>query len=209
MKYLFLTLLLTLSGLLCFAQSFEGEIVYNNTYKSKMPSLTDEKFTAMMGTTQNYYIKDGAYRSETNGTLVQWQIYINPENRLYSKSHNSETVIWNDGAENDDEVISSQLNKGVIELLGYKCDELILNCKSGVQKYYFTSKLPVDYKLFEKHKFGNFAFYLSMAHAIPLKMIVETAQYAVESTATQIKPMKLDNTMFKLPAGVHTAKNPN
>ena len=30
----------------------------------------------MPGTTQEYYIKGGNYKSVTNGTLVQWQLYI-------------------------------------------------------------------------------------------------------------------------------------
>ncbi len=69
--------------------------------------------------------------------------------------------MWNDGAVNPDSVLKTELNKEVVDILGYKCDELILTCKSGVQKYYFNSKLQIDPKLFENHKFGNWYQYLS------------------------------------------------
>jgi hypothetical protein len=121
---------------------------------------------------------------------------------------NSETILWNDGSVNDDEVLSSTLNKAVSDVLGYKCDELILNCKSGIQKYYFNSKLSVDTKLYANHKYGNWYDYLSKTNALPLKMIVDNAQFSMESVAVEIKPMVLDAKLFQLPADAKTAKSP-
>ena len=166
------------------------------------------QFTTMMGNTLNYYIKGGDYKSEMNGTMMQWQLYINADNKLYSKMSNSEAVLWNDGAVNADEVISTELHKAVIDILGYKCDELVLTCKSGVQKYYFTSKVPVDSKLYVNHQFGNWYTVLSKTNAIPLKMTIDNAQFYIESTATEIKPGKLDAAMFTLPAGAALQKSP-
>jgi hypothetical protein len=148
-------LIATLLTIASFGQSFEGKIIYKNTYKSKLPNLTDEQFTSMLGTTQTYFIKGGDYKSETNGTFVLWQLYVNKDNKLYNKMANSETLLWNDGAINSDTVLKAEFNKGVTEIVGYKCDELILTCKSGIQKYYFNSKLSVDPTVFLNHKFGN------------------------------------------------------
>ena len=173
-----------------------------------MPNVSDTQFTTMMGNIQNYYLKGGNYKSEMNGTLLQWQLYINADNKLYSKMSNSEAVFWNDGAVNADEVISSELHKAVIDILGCKCDELVLTCKSGVQKYYFSSKVPVDSKLFINHQFGNWYTVLSKTNAIPLKMTVDNAQFYIESTATEIKPGQLDAAMFTLPAGAALQKSP-
>jgi len=96
----------------------------------------------------------------------------------------------------------------VTEVLGYKCDEVILTCKSGVQKYYFNSKLSVDTKLFVNHKFGNWFDYLSKSNSLPLKSVIETAQFTIESIATEVKPMKLDTKTFELPAEIKTDKSP-
>ena len=201
-------LLATLISICSFGQNFEGKIVYANSYKSKMPSVTDQQFTTMMGSTQDYFIKSGDYKSVANGSFFQWQLYVNKDNKLYSKMANSETLLWNDGSENKDEIIKTELNKGVTEILGFKCDELILTCKSGTQKYYFNSKLSVDTKLFINHKFGNWYDYLLKANALPLKTIVDNAQFTLESVATEVKEMKLDNTLFNLPANVQITKSP-
>lgn len=198
-----LTTILTTYG-----QEFEGKVVYKNDYKSKIPNATSEQFNSMMGTTLEYLIKGGNYKSTTNGTLFQWQLYINKDNKLYNKMTNSPAILWNDGAVNPDEVIKAEINKGVTDVLGQKCDELVLTCKSGVQKYYFNSKLGVDPKLFEKHKFGNWSEVISRTHSLPLKMIIDSPQYTIESIATEIVPMKLDDKIFQLPADSKIEKSP-
>jgi hypothetical protein len=201
-------LCLFLSTISAISQTFEGKITYSNTFKTKNTKITDQQWAAMLGSNQEYFIKDGDYKSITNGTFVQWQQYINAENRLYIKMANTETLLWNDGNIQGDEVLKVEVNKKVTEILGYKCDEVILTCKSGIQKYYFNSKLAVNTKLFANHKFGNWFDYLSKSNALPLKSIIDTAQFTMESIATEVKPTKLDPKMFELPAGVKTEKSP-
>jgi hypothetical protein len=138
---------------------------------------------------------------------VLWQLYIN-DNKLYTKMANSEAVLWNDGATNDDQVISAEIHKDAATILDYKCDELVLTCKSGVHKYYFTSKLPVDTKLYANHQFGNWYAYLQKTNAVPLKMIIDNAQFTMESVATDVKSVKLDKVLFMLPANTKTTKSP-
>ncbi len=207
MKKAFIFLLTLFASSAIFGQAFEGKIVYQNTFKSKAANITDQQLSSMIGSRQEYYIKKGNYKSVTNGTYVQWQLYINADNKLYNKMSNSETILWNDGSANADEVMSSLLTKGVAEILGYKCDELILTCKSGIQKYYFSSKLSVDTKLYANHKYGNWYDYLLKANALPLKTIVENAQFTMESIATEIKLAQLDDKLFALPVDAKTAKS--
>jgi hypothetical protein len=201
-----LFILFTLA-ILCRAQNFEGIVVYQNTYKSKMPGATDEQFTKMMGDKEEYYIKNGNYKLITNGSLAQWELYLNNENRLYSKLSNSETVFWNDAGENDDSVILFSMNKEITEVLGYKCDEVSLLCKNGTERYYFNSSLHVDAKLFAKHKYGNWNEYLKKANAVPLKIIINNPQYTLESIATEVKKLPLEDNLFQLPDNSKTEKS--
>lgn len=191
-----------------FGQNFEGKIVYTNSIKSKLPNVTDQQFTSMLGSKQEYFIKDGDYKSVTNGSFAQWQLYINKDNKLYNKLANSEALLWNDGATNSDEVLKSELHKDVTEILGYKCDELILTCKSGVQKYYFNSKLSVDPKKFENHKYGNWYEYILLTKSLPLKAIIENAQFILENVAIEVIPMKLEKSFFELPENIKSMKSP-
>jgi hypothetical protein len=208
MKRALITLSLIFSTFIAFAQNFEGKVVYHNSYKSKSPTLTDAQLTRIMGDTQNWYIKNGEYKSDVNGIYIKWQLYANAENKLYTKLGNTDTVYYNDAAQGESEIRNIQLNKNVADILGYKCDELILTTKSGTQRYYFSSKLPINSKLFLNHKFGDWYAYLIKANAVPLKTIIDTPQFALESVATEITPMKLEQSFFTLPAGTKTSKNP-
>lgn len=207
MKHL-LTILITVISVTVFGQTFEGKITYQNSYTSKLPNVQDQQFNSMMGTTQEYIIKVGDYKSSSNGTLFQWQLYINKDNKLYNKMSNSETIFWNEGDTNPDSIINIEINKGVTEILGYKCDEVILTCKSGVQKYYFNQKVAVDISLFKNHLYGNWYEFLKVSKSLPLKSIIETEQFTMVSVATNIKEMKLDNKEFQLPENAKTAKSP-
>ena len=137
-------LMMLMSFTIMQAQTFEGKITYQNTYTSKIPNATSEQFNMMMGTTQEYYIKDGNYKSSTNGTFSQWQLYVPTENRLYNKMAISDTLLWNDGNSNPDEVVSYEIKKNQAEILGYKCDALIVQTKTGKATYYFSKKIKID-----------------------------------------------------------------
>jgi hypothetical protein len=120
----------------------------------------------------------------------------------------SDVILWNDGTQYNDTVLSVELNKDAAEILGYRCDELILTCQSGIQKYYFNSKLGVDVSLFTKHLYGNWYDYLKLAKALPLKSVVDTEQFSFTSLATEVKAMKIDDGELKLPPNAKTAKSP-
>ncbi|HTB25903.1 MAG TPA: hypothetical protein VK711_11050, partial [Puia sp.] len=199
MKLVYGLLFSLLISLTVFGQGFEGEIIYQNTYKSKNPTITDDRLTSLMGSTEEYFIKGAAYKSVLNGKLLEWQLYIPSENKLYTKMSNNVSPISNDAGTNDDSVISFVLNKEVTDILGYKCDELIFTSKSGTEKYYFSSKLSIDPANYVNHKFGNWYMYVSMAKAIPLKIEVENPQFSLIYIATQVKPLKLDDSLFRLP----------
>lgn len=206
-KTMFCFLALFSTGVI-FGQSFEGKITYRNSYKSKNEKIPDQQWATLMGSTEEYFIKGGSYKSLFNGTLVQWQLYNNGENRLYNKLSNSETILWSDAGANSDSVLKVELNKGVAEILGYRCDELILTCRSGVQKFYYSPKIGVDPSLYARHTLMNWSYYLLQAHALPLKTIVSGEQFELEQTAVAISPARLDNTIFRLPEGTKTVKSP-
>lgn len=191
-----------------FAQNFEGEIIYTNSYKSKTPQIKADQLSAMMGDKQTYLYKDGNYKSTLNGQVVQWQLYLKKDNKLYNKMATSENLLWNDASVQGDEVLDIKINKGVTEILGYKCDEIILKCKSGTQKFYFSSKLAVDPSLFVKHKLGNWYDFISKAKALPLKTIIENDQFVITSTAVKVTKKVIEASVFALPKGAKTEKSP-
>lgn len=189
------------------AQSFEGKIIYQNTYRNKKSNNENFLLDSMMGTVQNYYIREGNYKSVTNGNLVQWQLYINSNNKLYNKYAGIEALLWNDGIENKDSVLRAEIHRNVIRVLGFDCDELILHCKSGDQKYYFIKALAVDAELYKNHHFGNWYEVISRTGALPLKSIQTSTSFITESVAAEIIPMKLPDDFFILPGNLPVRKN--
>lgn len=209
MKNIFIAAFILLTSLTVFGQTpFEGKIVYQNTFKTKNSQIKDEQWLAMFGSTQEFYAKGSNYKSVSNGTLLLWQIYSAKENKIYTKMGNSPSIYWNDAGVNTDTILKFELKKAAAVILGYTCDELTLTCKSGIQKYYFNSKLSVDPKLYAAHTYGNFAYYLSKSKSWPLKSYIETDQFILTSTATEVKAMVVDINIFKLPAGVKIEKSP-
>lgn len=187
---------------------FEGKILYDNSYKSKNMLMPSAMWNSMMGSKGEYYIQNGNYKLDSNGSLNKWQLYVNKDNKIYSKLSSSSAILFNDGDEQKDEIHKIEINKNATEVLGYPCDELVMTCKSGVQKFYYNSQFAVDPKLFEKHKFVNWYEFVKESKALPLKRVVNTSYFTMECIATEITPMKLDSSLFELPAGVEIKKNP-
>lgn len=208
MKKLALLFFVTLYSFTSFAQNFEGKIVYKNSYQSKISGLSDQMLSTMMGTTQEYFIKEGSYKSLSNGAMMAWQLYLPKDNKIYTKMNEPEMLIWDDGAENLDVILDSKINKAVVVILGYTCDELILTCKSGIQKYYFSTQIPANKDFFKSHAYGNWYAFVSASGSLPLKTIIENSQFTIESEATEVLALKLDNKEFALPAGSKAEKNP-
>lgn len=181
-----------------YGQSFEGEVIYNNRFTSKMKNFTDEQLTAMIGSKQEYLIKDGNYKSFLNGQSITMQLYDDKTNRIYNKKPNTDTLYWFDASINTDEVISYEIKKNVERILGNQCDAIIMITRTGTTTIFYTSLYKVDYKIYVNHHYSNWAFYTSKVGAIPLKTIIETNQFKMQSTATEIKPMKLDQEYFNL-----------
>ena len=190
-----------------FAQTFEGKLLYSNTFKSKNANITDQQWSIMMGSKFEYSIKNGDYKSISNGTIFQWQLYINKENKIYNKFANSPKALWTDASLNEDAILKTEINKNVTTVLGYQCDELVLTCKSGVQKYYYNSSvLKANESLFTNHNYANWNQFLKTTKCLSLKSIIETEQFILESIVTEIIPTKLNKATFELPEGIQTIK---
>lgn len=202
-------LLLMVFALSSFGQAFEGKIVYENRFKSKIPKLSDEQLSSMMGSKMDYFIKKGSYKSVSNGSLMQWQLYINKENRIYTKMTNSDSAFWQDGAINTSAVVQAEMRKNVVEILGYKCDELVFILKDGSERYFYNEGLSAEVNSFSRHEFGNWKNLLTRSRSLPLKMVIDNSQFSLESIAVEVKPMTLDDEFFKLPKGIKTAEGPN
>lgn len=192
------TLLLLLSPIVGFTQSFEGTIIYSNTYKSKSPQLKDEQLNSMMGTKQEYFIKGGDYKSIFNGSFIKMQLFKGAENRSYTLLAKSDTLYWEDCGKNKDLAVGYKIEKAEETVLGVSCDVLIVSTPKSKTHYYYNKKYGINPALFTKHQYGNWYFIISKTKALPLKTIYEDEQFILTSTAVKIIPMHLDDSTFSI-----------
>ena len=63
------------------------------TCKSNLPDIPTEQICSNIPDYIDYFIKDGNYMFIANdSSLLNWMLYINNENRTYSKYNYSDTV---------------------------------------------------------------------------------------------------------------------
>jgi len=188
------------------SQHFEGKMVFKITVKSKIPGLSDERLNNMLGSSQDYFIKGGKYKSLFNGQMITMRIYDPTTHKIYNKHPNSDTLYWMDAGKNDDKVTGFEIKKNEETILGNPCDALVLTTKKGTTIYYYNNKYGLDKIKFVAHKFMNWSFLATKAGALPLKTTIENKQLRVEMTATEITPMTLTDAMFAIPANAPMKK---
>lgn len=184
------------------AQSFEGKISYQVTYKSKMPNVSDEQLTTFMGGNHEYYINGGDYLLLSNGEYFQSLLYVRDENRLYVKTAESDTLFWMDGGFEENEVESFRILDEEQEVMGVPCKVLEVVKSTGKYLYCFNKRYKVDPNLYANHSFEGLNFVLQKTKSLLLKMVSEGEEYTRISIATSVDQRKLDQSLFKLPKGV-------
>lgn len=194
-----LLLFLTFLSFAARSQNFEGKMVFQITVKSKVPGLADERLNKMLGSSQEYFIKGGKYKSLSNSQVIDMQIYDPAINKIYNKRPNIDTLYWMDAGKNDDEVTNFEIKKNVESILGNPCDALVLTTKKGTTTYYYNNKYKLDKTKFTAHKFGNWSLLAAKTGALPLKSVIENPQFRMEMTAIEITPMTLTDAMFAIP----------
>lgn len=180
------------------AQSFEGKIMYSNSYQSKITNLTNEQLNGLMGTQQVYVIKGNNYKSALNGSFTKLQIYRGDENKSYTLTAKSDTLYWEDYGQNKDKAISYEIKQNQDTVLGITCNVIVVQTEKSKTYFYYNSKYSVNPELFKQHNYGNWYYIISKTKALPLKTVFENEQFVMTSIATEITPMKLEDNVFEI-----------
>lgn len=190
-----------------YSQNFEGEIVYSNVFTSKMKNYTDEQLGIIIGTKQEYFIKEGNYKSIFNDQSVTMQLYDYKTNRIYNKTPKSDTLYWFEASTNTDEVLTFEVKKNAEKILGNQCDAIIMKTKTVTTTIFYSSLYKIDSTVYKNHHYSNWAFYVEKTQSLPLKTIVETNAFRMESTAVEIKPLELGTEYFNISSNTLVKKS--
>ncbi len=214
------TLILLLTTLQIFGQSFEGTLVYKVDFEfhisDKMAKMgvTNEMLKERMiregSSTDSLKMcfKQGDYISYTNFNPQSWSIYKQQNNKLYSFQNGEASDICTVTDVSFDSEFQLTGIKPTITKLdtlvvinGIKCEIVRVKWKSGTYDYYFNSTfLKVDNKLFENHHYDGWAEFLAISNSLPVK-IVKTVKGLTVVTLTLIrnKAETIDSNLFLIP----------
>jgi hypothetical protein len=197
-KSLVLILFVLFSSNLFCQTFFEGEIIYEIKMESKFPQiLSNEILTSKFGNIEEYFIKNGNYKTIFNGKEIKMQMYLSNENKIYTQYTNSpDSLYW---------IFADKVNDSIKEILviddttttkimGVNCKTIIMNMVSGSSFVYnYNEKYPVNIDLFKNHLYGNWYSYLELSHSLPLLIEVDNRFFKMTFTAKEIKNEKIKN----------------
>jgi len=187
-------------------KSFEGKIFYDFTMKDKSGEMPDDMAKMMFGEKQVYIIKKDKYKAEFDGQMNMKQYYLGGDS-MFLQMLGIEGLMWNDVRENTDELKSVDIKENAAKVAGVLCNLMTVKSKDQTSEYYYSADYPIDPADYQKHEYGFWKLYVEKARAVPLKMIVDDSEFYIEATATEIKPMKIEDNEFDLP-NIPRVKNP-
>jgi hypothetical protein len=207
MKKLLVVLFLLSSTYNLFSQTanFEGNIHYINKFTLPNGQDITSAVVAQLGEEQLYSVNANNYKSVLNGAAIKMQFYHSASNKYYIVTGTNELQEF-DGAMVTDKITKTEILENRIDILGHSCKGIVMVGEAAKTTYYFDETLKVNPETYAKHSFGNWSDYMKASNgALPLKYIVESAEFIWEATATKIEAKALADTEFELPANAKKA----
>lgn len=181
--------------------SFEGIIIYENFFKSKIDSIKDSDFENAYGKQTKYMIsKNGDYINLFKGSYITIQLFKNEQNKIYTALNGNDTIVYNktnDKTYHEPISISKTDNEEIC--LDKLCNEIVFNTSGAKYKYYYNTDYFVDPKLYTDHYLGNWNQIINLTQSFPIKVILETDSFIMTSVAINIKEGSINQNLFNLP----------
>lgn len=173
-----------------------------DSYESKHPDISAATLEKLLGTTREFFIDNQFYKSIYYGEIKTTVLYRGDVNKIFRFKDDNDTIYWIDAAIDTLSIVSeSRLEETEDTILGLKCQKLTVVTNTGIVTYYFNNEYALLPRAFSRHRLECWDFYTATAKALPLKIVFETPEMTVTSTATKIERMKLPIETFKIPNG--------
>jgi len=180
-------------------QDFIGEIKYKMSYEVKDQTLiTVKQLESELGTKTTTYFYPGLYREISNASFMGLFLYRSPDTILYFKHHQRDDTLRTIPINiKPDQNLNYHIVENSDTILGYACDELIVETENGTTaSYFYSNDLAMDPKYYEnftdRHKYEK----IQIMKSVYLKYRSTSALFTVESEAIKIKQKKLSKRDF-------------
>ena len=203
-KNCFLLLIISLSGLVAKGQHyFEGKIRYKFDFASPLIKEPGTMLEPLMGRGSTLYFKEGNYRHEYEGGILEFDMYIQKENKFYQKKRNNDTVYWKDCSVADNRILDSSFLAKTDTVLGIVCDRFEIKYKEGSEVHYFNSdSVHINPKWFKNYKLNDEYLIDLREQSIYLKSEQNFEYFKIIETATQINRQTISFDKFRISENV-------
>ncbi|MCG8319985.1 MAG: hypothetical protein MI921_10820 [Cytophagales bacterium] len=176
---------------------FEGKITYDHSYEP-------DSLAGYLGSESIFYYKAGNYKQVFNGEKVKESTYNRKDNSIYSFI-GEDTVITS--CDQKSEIIKDyDIFEDAAEILGEKCDLLVLRTNSRLAYYYFSNKYSINPAALENHKYSSLSFVYSKTKSLPLKIINQYSNFKVTMTAVKIEKKQISEDFFNFNGKSHKSE---
>jgi hypothetical protein len=188
-------------------ESFEGIIIYENTFISKIDSISNSHFENAYGKQTKYVLdKNGDYINLYKGSYITIQLYKKKEDIIYTLLTGRDTIFYNKTNEKTDDISNIKETEKQILVLDKNCNEIIYETSTSKYKYYYNNDFYIDPKLYSNHYLGNWNQIVGITKSFPMKVILETDYFIMTSTAISVKKGAVEKQLFSLPPNIPISK---
>lgn len=199
-----LFILIIVSGLTAAGQGqkyFEGEITYQFTFKADRVPDAAKLLSPYLGEGSILYFKEGNYRHEFIGGLLEFDLYNKEANKIYLKKRNNDTIFWTDCGLRGDTIQKFSYSPKTDTIIGIVCDRLVIQYKGKSETHFYNSdSARINPAWFENFKLNDEYLVDKKEQSIYLKGEHSFERFTLIETATKLSAENVNDEKFKLPA---------
>lgn len=204
-KILIIALLLN-CNLNTYSQSnkfFEGTISYRYSFKDAKIPNPEKVLTPYIGLGSTLYFKEGNYRHEYDGGMLEYDLYNRTDNKFYFKKRNSDTLFYNDCSVRGDSILNFVYTPKADTVMNIVCDRLAIEYRDKTEIHYYNSdSISIDPEWFKNFKMDDEYLIDKKEKSIFLKSENDLEYFTVISAAEKVSVSRVDMNKFTIPSNV-------
>jgi hypothetical protein len=192
--------LLLLLNVLAYSQDFEGKITFRMYYTPRDGAVVDTaSLQKLIGSKSVCLMKKGAYMQTTDSEILNWQLYLPGENRLYfTDKATPDQLFYYRGDKTPAAEFTYEIVENAEIILGHVCNLLKYKSDSSEIHYYYAKDLRLNPKYFKDFSLTNKNKITQIMQSVFLRNEYYTPDFIAVMEAVEIQEMKIpDSTMSK------------
>lgn len=186
---------------------FEGQIIYDIEYTPTDDRFSAEDIAEWIGSKMILTFKDGNYKKEyfsPDGTKINERILVLKDNKSYSISNDSDTVLWVDITKHSTKTTFERLEDSTI--LNHPCTVIkakaTVNMSNEIYKvealYFYAKDLPINPTWYIDFKEGNFYDIMKLGKGIAVLEVNKGLFWEQKLMMNSVFPRKVKKSELKL-----------